>query len=92
MFLVIDFEATCTNTNLFPRNQMEIIEIGAVLCHNKMQINISSFQSFIRPVRNPILTNFCRDLTSIRQADVDSARYFRDHVYFLSMLLENKAT
>ena len=93
MFVVIDFEATCTNTNLFPRNQMEIIEIGAVLCHNKNQINISYFQSFIRPVRNPILTNFCLNLTSIQQADVDSAPLFPEMMCkFQEWLYENKAT
>ena len=34
------------------------------------------FQSFVRPVRNPILSDFCRELTKISQADVDAAPAF----------------
>ena len=92
MFIVIDFEATCTNTNAFPRNEMEIIEIGAVLCQNKHHLNLSSFQSFIRPVRNPILTDFCTELTSIQQKHVDSAPLFPEMMIHLSSWMsENNA-
>ena len=76
MFIVIDFEATCSNTNVFPRDEMEIIEIGAVLCQSKHDINLSSFQSFIRPIRHPVLTEFCTELTTIQQEHVDSAPLF----------------
>ena len=75
MFMVIDFEATCTNTSAFPRREMEIIEIGAVLCNSDHNL-ISSFQSFIQPVRHPILTDFCIELTSIQQEQVNSAPKF----------------
>jgi len=53
---------------------MEIIEFGVVLCHGFNPIK--EFQSFVQPVRNPILTDFCTTLTSIRQEDVDNAPRF----------------
>ncbi len=34
-WLVIDLEATCCNDGQFPREEMEIIEIGAVIADGK---------------------------------------------------------
>ncbi len=75
-YLIIDLEATCCDQRSFPRNQMEIIEIGAVMVARKGLAVVDEFQTFIQPVRNPQLTAFCRELTSIRQADVDQAPQF----------------
>ena len=66
-YLIVDFEATCTNRNEFPRDEMEIIEIGALLLDSEQFEIHSEFQSFIKPVRNPLLTGFCKELTTIRQ-------------------------
>ena len=33
-------------------------------------------QSFVRPVEEPLLSDFCRDLTSFNQEDVDEAETF----------------
>ncbi|WP_309384895.1 3'-5' exonuclease [Cerasicoccus frondis] len=74
-YLIIDLEATCCDRNSFPRHQMEIIEIGAVMADADGE-PVSDFQTFIRPVRHPQLTRFCRDLTSITQAQVDAAPTF----------------
>lgn len=75
-WLVIDLEATCSNNNQFPREEMEIIEIGAVIADGKTFRPIEEFQTFVRPVRHPGLTEFCRELTGIEQSDVDSAECF----------------
>lgn len=75
-FLVIDLEATCDDGGLVPRHQMEIIEIGAVLVDHRTLQPVDEWQTFIRPVRHPRLTDFCRQLTSITQADVDGAPTF----------------
>ncbi|MCA9004347.1 MAG: exonuclease domain-containing protein [Planctomycetaceae bacterium] len=77
-FLIVDLEATCCDQRSFPRNEMEIIEIGAVLVERKGLSVVDEFQTFIQPVRNPQLTSFCHQLTSIRQADVDQAPRFPD--------------
>ncbi|MDA2935984.1 exonuclease domain-containing protein [Patescibacteria group bacterium AH-259-L05] len=54
---------------------MEIIEIGAVLVNNNYQI-IEEYQTFIKPLKNPVLSKFCKDLTNICQKDIDNARMF----------------
>ena len=73
--IVVDFEATCCTQDEFPRDEMEIIEIGACCVSNELEV-ISDFQAFIRPVRNPMLTEFCKELTTISQDDVDGADIF----------------
>ncbi|MES2890111.1 MAG: 3'-5' exonuclease [Pseudomonadota bacterium] len=75
-YLVIDFEATCCDQGSVPRDQMEIIEIGAVLVDAASLQPIDEFQSFVRPVRHPVLTPFCRQLTSITPEDVAQAPLF----------------
>jgi inhibitor of KinA sporulation pathway (predicted exonuclease) len=75
-YVVIDVEATCDDGGRVPRNEMEIIEIGAVLVSGESLAAIDEFQSFVRPVRHPVLTPFCIGLTSITQADVDAAPGF----------------
>lgn len=74
--LVIDLEATCCDDNLFARTEMEIIEIGAVMVQSANHQPVDEFQAFVRPLRHPALTHFCRDLTSITQSDVDCAQQF----------------
>lgn len=75
-YLVIDLEATCDDGGGVPRQQMEIIEIGAVLVDAETFTPKAEFQSFVRPVRHPRLTPFCQKLTSITQEDVDGAPGF----------------
>lgn len=70
-WLVIDLEAT-TEEGGWPLQEMEIIEIGASLVSSAGH-EIDHFQRFVRPLRRPHLTHFCRELTQISQADVDTA-------------------
>jgi inhibitor of KinA sporulation pathway (predicted exonuclease) len=51
---------------------MEIIEIGASLVAADGH-ELEHFQRFVRPLRRPLLTRFCRELTHISQAQVDGA-------------------
>ncbi|MEO8645819.1 3'-5' exonuclease [Pseudomonas sp.] len=74
-------EATCdeVDESESPRplavapNQMETIEIGLVVIDLEALEIVDEFQRFVRPLINPILTDFCKKLTSIQQADVDGA-------------------
>ena len=78
-FLIIDLEATCWNEqgDKIKANEMEIIEIGAVLVDAGSFETIEEFQSFVKPVRNPVLSDFCKHLTHISQEDVDNAPNFK---------------
>ncbi|KAH7297929.1 hypothetical protein KP509_25G019400 [Ceratopteris richardii] len=68
--VVIDFEATC-DKNLEKLKPQEIIEFPAVLVNCRELTLDNSFQTYVRPVHHPILTDFCTHLTGIQQQQVD---------------------
>lgn len=72
--LVLDLESTCDEGDRMPRTQMEIIEIGAVKIDMGSLKVIDEYQSLIKPMRNPKLTDFCINLTTITQDMVNNAR------------------
>lgn len=74
--LLIDLEATCCNLGSVPRDEMEIIEIGAIIVNKTNLLPIEEFNTFIKPVRHPILSDFCKSLTTITQYDVDVSPLF----------------
>jgi inhibitor of KinA sporulation pathway (predicted exonuclease) len=78
--VVVDLEATCDDQGAVPKHEMEIIEIGAVLVHGHDYRLLADFQSFVRPIRHPRLTEFCKRLTSISQENVDAAPFFLEVV------------
>ena len=59
---------------------METIEIGAVMVATDSLEIIDEFQTFIKPLRHPVLTEFCLNLTSITQVQVDNAPTFPDAI------------
>lgn len=71
----VDLEATCCDDSSFPRSDMEIIEIGITLVDTTTipYTVVGSFAAFVRPVIHTTLTDFCKTLTTIEQADVDGA-------------------
>lgn len=71
--LVVDLEATCCDLQSIPRHQMETIKIGAVMLSTDNLAIVDEFQTLIKPIRHPILTEFCLQLTSISQQQVDTA-------------------
>jgi inhibitor of KinA sporulation pathway (predicted exonuclease) len=88
-FLVIDLEATCCDLKSIPHHEMEIIEIGAVMVHGKSLDIVAEYQTFIKPVCHPILTNFCTELTSITQEVVNNAPSFKEAIASLQKWLSS---
>jgi len=87
-WLVIDLEAT-TDEGGWPVTEMEVIEIGASL----VDVNgreVDHFQRFVRPLRRPCLTPFCRQLTHISQASIDNAPTFIEVWPHFERWLENQ--
>jgi 3'-5' exoribonuclease 1 len=78
--LVVDLEATCCDIQSIPRHQMETIEIGAVMVDTASLKIVDEFQTFIKPIRHPLLTEFCNQLTSITQSQVDTAPTFPEAI------------
>lgn len=72
-YIIFDLEATCEKDNKAFKN--EIIEIGAVKLNDNLEI-VDTFDEFIKPKLSPILTGFCKELTTIKQSDVDNADNF----------------
>lgn len=79
-YLIVDLEATCSDDGTVPRHEMEIIEIGAVMQSSRTFEVESEFQTFVRPVRHRVLTEFCTGLTGITQGDVANAPPFREAI------------
>src|SRR5262249_12268690 len=72
----IDVEATCWKKGIFSRKK-ETIELGAVqMLPEREAATWPAFQSFVRPLRLPRLSSFCRELTGISQDEVDAAPGF----------------
>ena len=76
-YLVIDLEATCGGP---PREESEIIEIGAVLVNATTLETVDELQTFVRPVLHPTLSEFCTQLTTITQGQVDAAPRFTEAI------------
>jgi inhibitor of KinA sporulation pathway (predicted exonuclease) len=77
-YLIIDVEATCCDAGAVPRHEMEIIEIGALIQSSRTFEIESEFQTFVRPVRHPELTEFCKSLTGITQREVTGGPRFAE--------------
>jgi 3'-5' exoribonuclease 1 len=88
--LVIDLEATCNEERRIPSRQMEIIEIGAVLVEPVNLDTVGEFQTFVKPVRHPVLTPFCTKLTSINPSDVAGAPGFTEAIAQLRRFIEGR--
>jgi len=73
-FIIYDLEATCWEGRP-PNKVQEIIEIGAIALNPYGEVT-GSFNKFVRPVVNPNLSLFCRQLTSIEQEQVNRAKEF----------------
>jgi inhibitor of KinA sporulation pathway (predicted exonuclease) len=75
-YLVVDVEATCWENQPALARESETVEIGAVLLDPDTGSTRAELQSFVRPVRHPVLSPFCTRLTTVTQADVDGAPLF----------------
>lgn len=73
MLLVVDLEMTCTDDGSIPADQMEVIEVGAVIVSRAGEV-IDRFEAFVRPAARPVLTPFCRTFLGIEQQQIDAAR------------------
>ncbi|WP_415906938.1 exonuclease domain-containing protein (plasmid) [Neptuniibacter sp. QD72_48] len=88
LYFMVDFEATCCENDEFNQSKEgEIIEFGAVLAKADGTI-LEEFQTFVKPVKNPVLTEFCTKLTSITQNDVENAPLFSEVAEMMNAFLE----
>jgi inhibitor of KinA sporulation pathway (predicted exonuclease) len=74
-YIIVDLEATCWEHGS-DISEMEIIEIGAVRLSGQELFVSAEFSRFVRPTQHPILSEFCKQLTSIPQERIDQANPF----------------
>ncbi len=75
--LIVDLEATCWERSEHRAENMETIEIGALIVDPlRPDAAPREFQRLVRPVLRPQLSRFCIELTGIRQSEVDAAADF----------------
>ncbi|RAL25837.1 3'-5' exonuclease [Thermoflavimicrobium daqui] len=74
--LIIDLESTCyeRKSEQPPHFISEIIEVGAVILDIERLKIVREYQRFVKPTRFPILSGFCKQLTSISQEQVDQGQ------------------
>lgn len=88
-YVIIDYEATCELLRNSDFKQ-EIIEFPAVLLNCQKGEVQDEFRSYCRPVLNPLLTEFCTELTGITQNDVDTAPLFTEVLTSFEEWLQKK--
>ena len=85
---VYDFECQCDKNNNLPFN--EIIEFPVVIVDVKNQKIAHEFHTYVKPVIVPKLTEFCTELTGIKQDQVDKGILIQDAMKQLHAFLESK--
>lgn len=90
-YIIFDLEATCWDRNNIQNsnNISEVIEIGAVKLNENLEI-ISEFQCFVKPAINPILSDFCKNLTNITQEQIDSSKDFHLSIKDFEKFISNE--
>lgn len=74
-YIIIDIEMNENKVNR--RTLRETIEISAVKADKHFNI-IGEYTSFVKPLLNPIITEYIGELTGIRQEEIDPARNFSE--------------
>jgi len=82
--IIFDLELTCWETreeHLIP----EIIEIGAVRLDLKSRQVIDEFSTLVKPKMNPVLSEYCTQLTGIKQSDLKGVGQFPEaYAHFMN--------
>lgn len=78
----LDIEMTCDgkqengkfiDDGRMKRSQREIISVGFVVCNDEYNV-ITNYSSFVKPVRNTVITEYCTNLTGITQSNADNGK------------------
>jgi 3'-5' exoribonuclease 1 len=77
--LIVDVESTCFERGHEPSGFFsEIIEIGAVIFNPDTRSIEAEIQIMVKPILFPILSDFCKTLTTIEQHEVANALNFNE--------------
>jgi len=85
---VYDFECQCTQGDELKFN--EIIEFPIVVVDVKNRKVVAEFQTYVKPVIEPKLTDFCTELTGITQDQVDKGVILQEALKQVHTFLKEK--
>ncbi|MFB2705164.1 exonuclease domain-containing protein [Marinobacter shengliensis] len=94
ILLIVDLEATCWENRQAPNGEaqsndnMEIIEIGCALATRQGEL-LDNHSFLVRPIRHPVLSDFCTELTGITQSMVDAAPTLPEAIEAMNAWLGN---
>lgn len=79
-YIIFDLEATCSEGDKFmgALDNKEVIELGAVKITPDFDLLPGSFSYQVKPILNPVLGDYCTNLTGITQEMVNSASDFKE--------------
>lgn len=78
VFLCLDFEATCQERGCI--EPQEIIEFPCIAISADTFQEVGRFHEYVQPVGQPLLTDFCTQLTGITQSMVSDRKQFPEVV------------
>ncbi|WP_288131587.1 3'-5' exonuclease [Microbulbifer sp.] len=87
--LIVDLEATCWDDRPQTVEVMEVIEFGLALAAPNGEI-LTSHSQLVNPTINPVLSDFCRQLTGIDPGLVAMAPDFAQATELLDVWLAGK--
>lgn len=75
--VIIDMEWTCWGADdKKPKNSLrEILSIGAIKVDKNFN-TIGTFSRTVKPTENPQLSSYCKELTKLKQKDIDKSQGF----------------
>ncbi|CAD8059872.1 unnamed protein product [Paramecium primaurelia] len=85
--ILLDLQYTCVE-NYRQNFHQEIIEISAQVYDIRQRKIIQSFQKYIKPIENPILSEYCTKQTGIQQFQVNNGISFQQAINQLSQIFK----
>ncbi len=81
LILFFDCEYTCWENSLKtlwpdPQYPPELLQIGIAVYNIKEKKYMREFSSFVRPIINPHLSDYCKNLLKMSQEEIDNAKEF----------------
>ena len=83
---IFDIECTCWDDNR--EDEKEIIQISCVKINERDEI-IDKFNSYVKPIKNPALSTYCKNLTGINQSKIDDAYGLKEAISEFNNFVKN---
>ena len=96
-FGILDLEMTCDgrqegkkfiDDGRLRHAEREIISVGFIVVDEKYAVK-NSYASFVKPARNSVLSEYCKNLTGITQAEVDGGKICNDAFFDIAEMCRN---